>query len=377
METTRAMVPLFGAQTVVVEDPGTRVPPMDLAAEWARAYSQWLGEFSAENTRQAYERAWRDLLRYTGKFPWAIRPDDIRDWMQDRGERPLDPMVAKGLQRKGRRQDRYGYAPATIGQYLAAVSSFFSFVSSERYLVVDGDGREHPLHHLNPARAVRRPKTKGLGQKAGYLPIEDLFGLLRAIKQDTVQGLRDYALFVGYVFTGRRNSEWRTLRWGDIEVVGERVNYVWSGKGRVDEKFELAPPVWEALVKYLKADGRWGAMGEDDCVFTALNDHAARLANVGDDWEAGSQPLSMGHVNALLKKYARRAGLDAARISVHVLRHSAAMMLDELGYDIKYISKHLAHASIDMTAHYLDHMKGRGDQSWRSVAAALKLDLMT
>jgi integrase len=375
--TSTDLVPngFFGDQPIVVVEEPLAGSPFDRAAEWSRAYTQWLAEFTAANTRNAYERAWRDLLEFTGKYPWRVTSPDIRDWIQDLGQRPLDQGVVKGLVRKGRRKDRFGYAPTTIAQYRAAISSFYTFVQT-RYTIIEPDGSERALHDgVNPALAVRLPRAAP-AEKADYLPPTDLFLLLNAIKQDSVQGLRDYALFLGYVFTGRRNSEWRELQWGDLEFKGKKVTHVWDGKGKKGERNELAPPVWAAIRKYLKAAQRHD-LAEDDYIFIPHSDNATRFANVSElTWDR-QRPLAPGTVGRLLKKYARRAGLDADRIHIHILRHSAAMLRDASGDDIRAISKMLGHSSLNITMLYLDHLKGVPDKSWRQAAALLKLDLIT
>lgn len=375
------LIPIFGTQkTIAAYDIQTVITADALAAsvdqaEWSRAFHQWLDELPAENTRRAYTRAWRDLLNFTDKQPWAIRSDDIRDWIQDLQIRPLHPDNAKALIKKGRRSESSGYSPATINLYLTAVSSFYTF-ARERYLINRLGEPERALHDApNPARAVRRPKVTRFG-KADYLDTEAMTALLRAIPQDTVQGLRDLALILGFMLTGRRSSEWRALRWGDIQHRGGQVYYEWSGKGKEEQLHELAPPVWDMLQRYLEAAGRREAICDEDYVFTPLGDAAARLPNVSELTWHQNRPLSLAHCNALLKKYARRAGLDPTRVTVHTLRHSFAMLLSSLGVDVLTISKRLGHSNLDITLVYLDHLKGVEDHTWRQAAAALKLDLL-
>ncbi len=238
----------------------------------------------------------------------------------------------------------------------------------------DPDGRDRPLH-ATPARAVRRPKRNPY-RKAHYLDAGDLSAILAVIPKHTVQGLRDLALFLGYILTGRRNSEWRCLRWGDLDRRGATVHHVWSGKGKEDERHELPPPVWDAIQNYLKAAGRFESMSDDHYVFVPLNDRAAHLPNVPRRKWHRNRPLSHVHVNRLLKKYARRAGIDPTHVTVHSLRHSFAMLLDSLGVDVKTISKRLSHSNLNVTSIYLDHLKGVPDETWREAAAAQKLDLL-
>jgi len=113
-------------------------------------------------------------------------------------------------------------------------------------------------------------------------------------------------------------------------------------------------------------------MGPGDYVFTPLSDNnAARLPNVdGRAWDL-NRALSGGEVNRLLKKYARKAGLDERRIHVHVLRHSAAMLEEKLGTSLTRISKFLGHADPKTTMRYLRHLRGDGDETWRGKAELL------
>ena len=187
---------------------GVTVHDVDLEG-WRRAWKAWLGGGSV-NTRRAYEQAWRDLADHYGWGfgawePWVVRSADLEDWVDD--------MRGRGL------------AGNTMRQRLGAVSSFFGFVS-KRYLV---DGQV-PLFHFNPAQGVDLPKV-GKYDGAVYLSGEQVRALMRAIPRDSARGLRNYALLLFYVATGRRSGEVRRLRWVDFKH-GERVLYHWRGKGR-------------------------------------------------------------------------------------------------------------------------------------------------
>ena len=79
-----------------------------------------------------------------------------------------------------------GLSPATIAQWLSAVSSFYRFVST-RYLVRTADGGERPLHAYNPAANVRRPEVEAYTESE-FLDARALARLLGAIPRDTVAG---------------------------------------------------------------------------------------------------------------------------------------------------------------------------------------------
>ena len=86
-----------------------------------------------------------------------------------------------------------------------------------------------------------------------------------------------------------------------------------------------------------------------------------------------NRPLSSGAANRALKHYARRAGLDPRRIHVHVLRHSAAMLEEELGASLPDLCAFLGHASPATTMRYLEHLRGQPDTTWQAKSRLLGL----
>ena len=200
------------------------------------------------------------------------------------------------------------------------------------------------------------------------------------------------------MITGRRNSEIRTLKWGDFEVEtlpssklncveplsavepgdgagGEgKVWYRWNGKGK-ERRDECPHSLWKAINAYLNAADRLETITPDDYIFVALNNNASRLPNVRSsgscsfveqNCQAGAkrQPLTARFVGRLLKRYALRAGLDPRRITVHTLRHTAAMLRKEVGEDVEAISHFLNHSSLSVTQIYLHRIEGQEDTAW-------------
>lgn len=347
------IVPLFGEVVVAAPRPGIPAPTeMDQMHLWADAFEMWMNSLRSDNTRRAYRKAWDLLLAFTGKNPWVISKVDVGRWVE------------------GMRLQKL--SECTVQQRLAAISSFYSFVMDD-YRFTRPDGREVTLYGTNPASGKSLRKKIDPYGKANYLDAPEARALLRAIRRDTVQGLRDYALFLTYLFTGRRNSEVRTLRWGDIAVTGGRAWYRWSGKGKANQRYELAMPAWEAIKAYLRAAGRLESMQPNDFIFTALTDRATRLPNVNKASYTQHQALSMREVGRLLKKYCRKAGLDPQKVHVHTLRHTAAMLRKEAGDDVEAISNFLAHSSLAVTQIYLHTVEGQKDESWAKVESLLGL----
>lgn len=312
---------------------------------WDDAYRLWLDSQGSSHTRRAYDLAVRECVLYCELQPWEIGRSDVAAWVQD--------MRARGL------------ADTTINLRLAAVSSFYRF-TTEEYTGVDADGIERPLHSFNPAAGKRlRNRITPYG-KAGYLSAEQAKLLLQAIKTNSLHGLQDYALFTGYLFTARRNTEWRTARVDGFVQHGARVRYRFDGKGKRDQVVDVAPPVWQAVQAYQHAGGRY-----EGNLFTALSNRAQNLPAVSAvNWDR-SQPISSYEVGRRLKRYARLAGLRIDDLHVHTLRHTAAMLRREAGDDVQEISEFLGHSSLAITQIYLQAVEGRQDTSWLKIADLL------
>lgn len=321
------------------------LPVMDVQlSRWDEAYQLWLDSQASVNTRRAYDLAVRNCVLFCELQPWEIGRSDIAAWVQD--------MRARGL------------ADTTINLRLAAVSSFYRF-TTEEYTEVGGDGIERPLHSFNPAAGKRlRNKITPYG-KAGYLSAEQAKQLLEAIRKDTLHGLQDYALFTGYLFTARRNTEWRTAQVGRFVQLGGRVRYRFDGKGKRDQVVDVAPPVWKAVQDYQEA-----AVLQDGYLFTALSDRAQNLPTVKANWDK-NQPISSYEVGRRLKRYARLAKLRIDNLHVHTLRHTATMLRRAAGDDVQEISEFLGHSSLAITQIYLQAVEGRQDTSWAKIADLL------
>ena len=326
-------------------------PDIERMRVWATAFEDWKTTIKPSTIR-AYLKAWQLLMVYADKMPWAVGKADVAGW--------VTAMKTEGL------------ADTTRNLRIAAISSFYRYVCSD-YTIIRPDGREVPLHDLNPAAGKSlRAKVNPYG-KASYLSVQEVRALLRSIDRKTAGGLRDYALIMAYLFTGRRNTEVRTLTWGDLEKDGERVYYRWSGKGKDRRRFELPPPVWEAVQAWLAAAGRLEAMADGDYLFVPLGDHATRLPNVSVETYDPNHPLSLREANRLLKKYARLAGLDPTKLHIHILRHTAAMLRKQAGDDPEQIMHFLDQSSLATTMIYIDHLAGQEDKSWAKVESLLGL----
>ena len=244
---------------------------------------------------------------------------------------------------------------ATINYRLAVLSSFYTFAAT--YTIEGPDGRPEPLlKRPSPTIGIVRGKTSHIYKAMSFEEVKRFFDV---IPRDSVRGLRDRAIFLVYFWTARRLNEIARLRWGHIErsIIVEkegsmRVGYVYSfyGKGHSQEEdtAELPGPAKAAIDEYLEASGRMATMQADSPLFIQGVRPNGWLP---DGYE--KMCLAASSIHRQFKFYARAAGLDYERLSVHSFRHTAARVRYENGSDIREIQALLRHSSLQTTDLYL------------------------
>ena len=247
-------------------------------------------------------------------------------------------------------------SPSWRNTRLCALVSFYKFASAYE---VDGVAL---FQKQSPTQGLRYLKKAQHPLSISYEEFERFFAV---IPVDTVQGLRDRAIYLTYFWTARRRSEIARLKWGDIEksvIVDEngrrREGYVYhfSAKGRSRERLtaELPLPAWNAIVRYLEFANRLDGIQKDDPLFAPTVPGGLTVA----DWQ--KRPLSGSVIHSNFKKYAHMAGLDP-RITIHSLRHMAAQQRYRAGEDLLSIKALLLHSSLDTTYRYLLVLNGMAD----------------
>lgn len=205
-------------------------------------------------------------------------------------------------------------------QRLAAIKSFFRHVS---LLLPD---RTHLAHQVLALVSKRGPK-----KLIDHLMADEVEALLRAPDRKTWIGRRDHMLILLGVETGLRVSEILSLRTADVDL-GRHPSVFCLGKGRKERRTPLGKASVAALREWIKE------MRGEDTVFTGRT----------------GRPLSTDAVQALLRKYQVAAArscpsLKNKRLSPHILRHTAAMILLEAKVDSSVIALWLGHSSVDTT----------------------------
>jgi integrase/recombinase XerD len=250
----------------------------------------------------------------------------------------------------------------TRNSRLTALSAFYKYAGT--FMLPDSTGILTPLLRTPPPTAgIRRGKAV---RNARALTAKELDRLFAAIPTNTVQGLRDRAIYLLYFWTARRRMEIARLRWGDIfegTILDEHGNqregwlYHFTGKGHSQEidTAELPAPAKAAIDRYLVASGRMETITADEPLFLPIG------PRLGGGRPRRQTALSADVIADNLKVYARAAGLDPARVHLHALRHSSAQMHYLANPDIRATQHLLRHASSSTTDLYLESLRGTAD----------------
>jgi integrase/recombinase XerD len=267
-------------------------------------------------TVAAYRDALKLLLafaqRQTGKPPSELDLDDL-------------DVELVGAFLDHLEHDR-GNTPRTRNARLAAIHSMFRFAALQ-----------HPEHAASIARVLAIPPKRFDRCVVTFLTEPEIDALLSAPDQHTWTARRDHALLALAAQTGLRASELTGLCCGDVHL-GTGAHVSAHGKGRRERITPLTNHTRTVLRAWLaERDG----MPSDPLFPTAQGGRLSRDA-----------------LERRLSKYLAIAGkrcptLAAKTVSMHTLRHTAAMRLLHAGVDSTVIALWLGHQSVDTTKIYL------------------------
>jgi integrase/recombinase XerD len=209
---------------------------------------------------------------------------------------------------------------------LAAIRSLFRYAALR-----------HPEHAAIITRVLAIPPKRFDRRLVSFLVEQELEALLTAIDRSTWIGRRDHALFSLAAQTGLRVSELISLRCADVHL-GTGAHVSCLGKGRK----QRITPLTAGTVSILRA---WLAERNGQAEATLFPTRVGRA-------------LSRDALEHRLAKYVvigtqRCPTLGRKKITLHVLRHSAAMRLLRAGVDNSVIALWLGHEQIATTQIYL------------------------
>lgn len=222
-------------------------------------------------------------------------------------------------------QCAHGYARTTTADIASTVRSF------TRFLLASGRIR------IDLADAVISPAHSRFEQPRRAWPWEDFQRLLRAVDTSTARGLRDHALLLMMSTYGLGAGEVIRLQLQDIDWSAGTLQLSRPKTG-VSFVLPLLPALGKVLARYLR-HGR-------------PSHTPTRHVFVQMKVPFGALTCSSA-VRHILVKHAKAAGIQAAYLGSHVLRHSNAARQIDVGTRARILTELLGHRDTESLSAYV------------------------
>jgi integrase/recombinase XerD len=215
---------------------------------------------------------------------------------------------------------RLGQAVSSQAHQISVLKSFY------KYLIIEEKIDYNPLSGISfPKKWNNIPK---------YLTIDEVRELLDAPDTSTILGLRDKAMLEMMYATGMRISETVNLTTDRIIMNEGYVRVL--GKGNKERLIPFNTTAEDFLKEYL-LKGREKLLKGKLTSSVFLNRSGKKLTRQG--------------VWKIIKKYGKMTGITE-NLTPHILRHSFATHLLEMGADLRSIQIMLGHVNISTTEIY-------------------------
>ncbi len=264
------------------------------------------------NTLAAYRRDLDDACAFLDRPILSAASDDLRGYLSD--------------------LTRRGFAPASQARRLSALRQLY------RFLFLEGLRTDDPTSTLDAPKKMR--------DLPGTLSEAEIGRLLSLAEEEAAAGseeaIRLHALVELLYASGLRVSELVAL---PVTIARRRERFFMvRGKGGKDRMVPLSNPADAALTRWLSIRDGDAKRAESPFLFPANS-------------EAGHVPRQV--FGRELKALGARAGIAAARLSPHVIRHAFASHLLEGGADLRAVQQLLGHSDISTTQIYTHVLEKR------------------
>jgi integrase/recombinase XerD len=181
------------------------------------------------------------------------------------------------------------------------------------------------------------PANKGRKFPAEALTPAEAAAVIGACSLRAPTGVRNRALLTLLHRSGLRVNEALAIRPADVNLAKHSIRILDTKSGKAQTR-GFHPSADDALARWI--DVR----------------KARRVANSASLFcTLTGGPVSAEYVRGMLRRMAKRAGIDK-RVTPHTFRHTFAAELEAAGMPVTTISKLLGHSSVAVTARYLDHL---------------------
>ena len=275
---------------------------------------------AGENTLAAYAR---DLADFSAHLAGA--------------KRSLADATTEDIRAYLRRLSGGAYAAASVARRLSAIRQLY------RFLYVEGRRADDPAAIVEgPKRGRTLPKVLSIAE------VDRLLEAARAARKpdqpvaEQVRAVRLTCLLELVYATGLRVSELVALPASAAERSARMLTV--RGKGGKERLVPLNEAAKHAMTEYRALLAEAGHGAQSKWLFPSFGE---------------SGHLTRQHFARELKALAATAGLSAAKVSPHVLRHAFASHLLHNGADLRVVQTLLGHADISTTQIYTHVLEER------------------
>lgn len=288
-------------------------------------YNRFINYIDAsQKTVETYTRAIRQFAKYMSEcgIRRPVREDVIayREWLKE------------------------DHKPTTVQNYITAVRLFFQWTEQEGLYPNIAD-------HVKGAKLDRN-------HKKDYLTSRQVKKVLETAKEESIQGLRDYAILAIMFTGGLRTIEVSRANIEDLRTAGDDTALYLQGKGHEErtDYIKLMPEVEDALRAYLTARG---ATAPTDPLFTSTSNNSK------------GKRISTRTVSGIVKDALKKAGYNSEKLTAHSTRHTAVTLALMGGQKLEEVQQFARHKNLATTLIYAHNLDRAKNQCEATIAKAI------
>ena len=236
------------------------------------------------------------------------------------------------------------YSASITSLYLSALRRFFAWCETEGL-------------YQDITSGVKSPKISHEHKRDAF-SADEVKGIMQSIKRDSLEGLRNYAIFALIASCGLRTIEVVRANVGDIHRVSGVLVLSVQGKGHAekDNFVKLDTRVAKAISAYLEARGN---VSDNEPLFASCS-----TRNAG-------KRLTTRTIQNVCKGAMIQAGFNSHRLTTHSLRHTAVTLALMAGNSLDDVSSFARHSNVGVTMIYNHAINRLRSNCEKSVASLI------